>query len=187
MKAAVVTGAVTPPGRLAAAAGAVARACEAGGAEVFPVELWRTSLPFADGRPEAEYDRATQDVIEGIGDADVVFFCSPVYRGTYPGVVKNLLDLLPLEALRDTPVGLVVVGGAPHHYLGVDAAMRSVLAWFGALPAPTSVYLTGRDFVDGRPTPDGVGELEELVTTARSLAEAVAGRTLGPAPLAARF
>jgi hypothetical protein len=51
--------------------------------------------------------------------------------------------------LQNKPVG-VAMGGSPHHYLAVDTQLRQVLAWFGALVAPTSVYITGGDFRDGR-------------------------------------
>lgn len=186
MKAVVITGAVTPPGRLAAAAHAAAEACRGQGIDVHEVNLATTPLPFADGRPDADYDAATRDMVAQVTEADVVLLCSPVYRATYPGALKNLLDLLPLSALRDTVVGIVVVGAAPHHYLGVDLALRSVLAWFGALAAPTSVYLLGRDFMDGRPSAEAVQELGELAVALHDLALPLGGRALGPAPLAAR-
>ena len=73
-------------------------------------------------------------------------FAAPVYRASYPGVLKNLLDQTPPEGLQNKPVGIVAMGGSPHHFLGVDWQLREVLTWFGALVAPTSVYLTGNDF-----------------------------------------
>jgi hypothetical protein len=64
--------------------------------------------------------------------ARAVVFAAPVYRASYPGVLKNLLDLLPVEALRAKPVGILAMGASAHHYLGVDTHLRAVLAWFGA-------------------------------------------------------
>ena len=75
---------------------------------------------------------------------------SPVYRGSYTGALKNLLDLTPVDALRNKPVGIVAMGATLHHYLGVDGQLRAVLAWFGALVLPTSVYLESSHFKDGQ-------------------------------------
>jgi len=79
-----------------------------------------------------------------------VLLASPVYRGSFTGALKNLLDLTPLEALRAKPMGIVAMGATSHHYLGVDWQLRAVLAWFGALVVPTSVYLESGHFQDGR-------------------------------------
>lgn len=187
MTAVVVLGQATPPGRLAAAAAVIGSACSALGDDVTAVDLSDVVLPFADGRPDDEHDLAARSVLEAFAAARTVFLCSPVYRASCPGVLKNALDLLPVDALRDKPVGIVAMGGSPHHYLAVDAALRPVLAWFGALPAPTSVYLTGRDFTDGRPTSGAADELRQLVASVHLLSTSVSGRRLGPDPLAARF
>ena len=85
-----------------------------------------------------------------IAAADAVLLASPVYRASFTGALKNLLDLTPVEALRAKPVGIVAMGATLHHYLGVDWQLRAVLAWFGALVVPTSVYLESGHFQDGQ-------------------------------------
>ena len=123
-----------------------------------------------------------------IAAAEAVLFAAPVYRASFPGVLKNLLDLLPVEALRDKPVAIVAMGGSAHHALAVDSHLRLVLAWFGALALPNSVYLTGRDFAEGRLSSDGaIADLAALGEALATLAAAVAGKKFGPVPLAARF
>jgi FMN reductase len=186
---AVVIGAATPPGRLARAAAALADAARAAypNLRVMPVDLATSPIEICDGRPEAAYGDATRSVIRTIGDASAVAIASPVYRASYPGVLKNLLDLLPLEALAGKPVGILAMGASAHHYLGVDSQLRAVLAWFGALVAPTSVYLTSRDFENGTlVVPAAMEDVRALARTLMTLADRVAGTTLGPAPLAAR-
>src|SRR5581483_6244173 len=99
--------------------------------------------------------------------------------------LKNLLDIAPVEALQNKPVGIVAMGGSPHHFLGVDWQLRAVLTWFGALAAPTSVYLTGGDFKDGGLAADAArADLVGLVETLAALAK-LDPATLGPRPLAA--
>ena len=90
-----------------------------------------------------------RQAVDRIAAAAGVLIAAPVYRASFPGVLKNLLDIVPVEALQGKPVGIVAMGGSPHHYLAVDTQLRQVLGWFGALVAPTGVYLTGADFRDG--------------------------------------
>jgi FMN reductase len=186
---AIVIGAATPPGRLSRAAAALADAVRAERPDlrVAMVDLAATPVEICDGRPEHAYGEATRAAIRAVREASAVAIASPVYRASYPGVLKNLVDLLPVEALAGKPVGILAMGATAHHYLGVDTQLRAVLAWFGALVAPTSVYLTSRDFESGELTaPAAVEDVRALARTLVALAERVTGTTLGPTPLAAR-
>jgi FMN reductase len=182
-----ILGSVTPPGRMH-------RAVEAGlaGSAEFDsrlIDLRTCRVAFADGRAPEEYDDDTPSIIEHVTAADAVILASPVYRGTYTGALKNVLDHLPVQSLGDKPVGIVSMGYTVHHYLGIDWHLRDTLAWFGALVAPTSVYLSAADFHDGVPTDDVVGELASLIRTLSRLSElrSAGGPRLGPQPLAAKY
>jgi FMN reductase len=185
----IVLGSVTKPGRMNAALQCMADAPEA--AALFDcdlVDLGAHRVAFADGRPPEQYGDDTAQVVARVAGADAVVLASPVYRGTFTGALKNLLDHLPVEALAGKPVGIVAMGATQHHYLGVDWHLRDVLAWFGALVAPTGVYLASSDFSEGRPSAGAQAELLGLVQALaklRALAPA-AGEWLGPKPLAAR-
>jgi FMN reductase len=181
-----VVGSVTPPGRLHAA---IADAVEAAGARpnvsASLLNLAEYRISFADGRPLDRFSDDTAVVVQRLGAADIVLLASPVYRGSFTGALKNLLDLAPLETLRDKPVGIVAMGATLHHYLGVDWHLRAVLAWFGALVAPTSVYLEPGHFHGGRLVAGGArSALTDLVVTLLAMGEA-RRRPLGPPPLAA--
>jgi FMN reductase len=184
-----VLGSVTPPGRLhRALSEAVGRAAVTGRVQTDLIDLGERRIAFADGRPPEALDDDTQAVVGAIAHADAVVLATPVYRGSLTGALKNLLDHVPVPALRDTPVGIVAMGGSDHHYLGAERHLRDVLAFFGAHPLPTAVYLSARDFADGVPGERAAGELDELFTAAETLARALRGRSpLGPAPLAARY
>jgi MsuE subfamily FMN reductase len=180
-----VVGAVTAPGRLNAAvqhAMEVAAARPAVSATLLNLADHRVS--FADGRPLDRFTDDTARVVATIAEADAVLIASPVYRGSFTGALKNLLDLTPVDALRGKPVGIAAMGATLHHYLGVDWQLRAVLAWFGALVTPTSVYLESSHFKDGKlADPDARAALGDLVTTLLALA-AVPRDHLGPPPLA---
>jgi FMN reductase len=185
-----ILGSVTPPGRLLRALDA-ALASAAGvepGIGTRLINLADERIAFADGRPPEQLGDDTANVIEAIGRADAVILASPVYRASFTGALKNLLDHIPIEALAGKPCGIVAMGATQHHYLGVDSHLRDVLAWFGALVAPASVYLTSADFVDGQLSETARRELAELITTVLRLRAVAprAGEPLGPAPLAAR-
>jgi FMN reductase len=181
----MIVGAATPPGRLAAAVAFAASCAE--GIAVDVLNLAETRVEICDGRPLDKYDATTQQAVKLIADASAVLIAAPVYRASYPGVLKNLLDNTPVEALQAKPVGIVAMGGSPHHFLGVDWQLREMLTWFGALIAPTSVYITGGDFKDGQLASDGArGDLTALTATLATLAR-LDRASLGPKPLAARF
>jgi len=182
----LIVGAATPPGRLAAAVAFAAGTAKDAAVDI--LSLAEQPVEICDGRPLDKYNEATRDAVARMINATAVLIAAPVYRATYPGVLKNLLDIAPVESLQGKPVGIVAMGGSPHHYLAVDTQLRQVLAWFGALLAPTSVYLTGGDFRDGQlasesARKDMAAVTETLITLGRRLDPAA----LGPLPLAAKF
>ncbi|HXJ82333.1 MAG TPA: NADPH-dependent FMN reductase [Candidatus Methylomirabilis sp.] len=180
-----VVGAVTPPGRLNAAVQyAVEQAAGQPGVRATLLNLADHRVSFADGRPPDRFADDTARVVAQLAEADAVLIASPVYRGSFTGALKNLLDLTPVEALRSKPIGIVAMGATLHHYLGVDWHLRAVLAWFGALVAPTSVYLESGHFQEGKLADPGARTaISQLVLTLLAMA-AYPRETLGPPPLA---
>lgn len=153
------------------------------------IDLRDYRIEFVDGRPFEMYDATTQEIVRRIGEADGVIFATPVYRGTYTGALKNLLDHLPVEALWGKAVGLIATGAAPHHYLAIDYGLRPVMAWFGAVVWPVGVYVYDSAYgKDGGIVDSAVSEeLRHLGRGVSRLCRALAGlgRPLPP-PLAAR-
>ena len=184
-----IVGSVTPPGRLL---NATRWLLDSAGAsrndlEVELINLADKKVAFADGRPPEQYNDDTSAIIESVRAADGVIFASPVYRGSFTGALKNLLDHLPIESLAAKPVGIVAMGATQHHFLGVDWHLRDVLAWFGTIVAPTSVYLASADFVDGQLTESAKQDLNDLADAIIKLKQvATPGSFLGPRPLAGR-
>lgn len=186
----MLVGAATAPGRLAAAIAVAAEAARTGGGDVAVdiLNLADTPIDTCDGRPLDAYGAATRQAVARIAGAAAVLIGAPVYRASFPGVLKNLLDITPVEALQYKPVGIVAMGGSPHHYLAVDSQLRQVLGWFGALVAPTGIYLTGGDFRDGQLAADAARQdLAALTGTLINLARRLGPMALGPPPLAAKF
>ena len=186
----MLIGAATPPGRLAASILAAADAVRSNSPDIDVDIMNLADMPIdiCDGRPVDGYGAETRRAVDRIAAAAAVLIAAPVYRASFPGVLKNLLDIVPVEALQGKPVGIVGMGGSAHHYLAVDTQLRQVLGWFGALVAPTGVYLTGADFRDGQLTSEAARkDLIALVDTLLLLLRRLEPASLGPTPLAARF
>lgn len=109
-------------------------------AEVGP-ELGATSL---QGLP-----RAARAIIDALEQADALIIGTPVYKGSYAGLFKHLVDFIDPTALVNKPVVLTATGGGYRHALMVDHQLRPLFAFFSALTMPTAVYAAEQDFRDG--------------------------------------
>jgi FMN reductase len=185
-----IVGSVTPPGRLLNATKWLLDTARVSHSdlEIELVNLADKKVAFADGRPAEQLGDDTAAIIASVRASNGVVIASPVYRGSFTGALKNLLDHFPVESLAGKPVGIIAMGATQHHFLGVDWHLRDVLAWFGALIVPTSVYLASADFVDGQLTDSAKHDLTALADAVIKLKDVAPapGSFLGPKPLAAR-
>jgi FMN reductase len=180
----VLLGSTTPPGRLhRAISEAVTRATERHPElSITTFDLATLEIPFADGTPPSG---DTERVIESVTNASTLLIATPIYRGSLTGSLKNLLDHLPVPALRDTPTAIATMGASDHHYLGADRHLRDILTFFGALTTPTSAYLTSKDFTDGTPSPEALARLDALLDSALRLTRSIGDEPFGPPPIGA--
>lgn len=91
----------------------------------------------------AEVDR----VLSAIEGADVIIAASPVYKASYTGLFKHLLDLLDPKSLQGRPVVLAATGGSDRHALVIEHQLRPLFGFFGAHILPVSLYAANTDFV----------------------------------------
>jgi FMN reductase len=77
-------------------------------------------------------DPAIRAAIEAVDRADGVIVATPVYQGSYTGLLKALLDVLPQRAFAGKAVLPLATGGSPAHILMIDYALRPVLTAMGA-------------------------------------------------------
>ena len=181
-----ISGSLTSGGSTRALVDSVLRAAE----EAFPdiatavVDLRDVRLSFCDGRPLAEYSDDTAAVVERIRAADAYVIGTPIYRGSYTGALKNLLDHIPVEALMGKVAGLVGNAASDHHYLSIDQELRPVLMWFNMHLVPGSVYVRGNQMQGGQVVDDRVQDhLRQLGRAVVSLHRGVQTTAGGPPPL----
>jgi FMN reductase len=92
-----------------------------------------TSLRIRDFNAEdllfARFDSPqVQDFIEAVRQADGLLIATPVYKASFAGALKTLLDLLPERALHGKVVLPLATGGSMAHMLAVDYALKPVLS-----------------------------------------------------------
>ncbi|UOR13497.1 NADPH-dependent FMN reductase [Halobacillus amylolyticus] len=77
----------------------------------------------------ARYDsEAIEEIATTIQQAKGVIVASPVYKASYSGILKALIDLLPQDVLKDTPVFPIMTGGSKSHLLAIEYALKPLLA-----------------------------------------------------------
>ncbi|VFT14209.1 NADH-dependent FMN reductase MsuE [Pseudomonas aeruginosa] len=74
------------------------------------IELTDIAAPLGATLARNQAPAELQAVLDEIESADLLLVASPVYRGSYPGLLKHLFDLIDLNALIDTP------GAARRHW-----------------------------------------------------------------------
>lgn len=91
---------------------------------------------FADQRPNVSQALATT-----VG-SDLLVVATPVYKGSYTGLLKAFLDWLPYRALAGTVAVPLTVMAQPVHAMVADTHLRPLLVELGARTPTDSVVLT---------------------------------------------
>ncbi|MFU2071658.1 NADPH-dependent FMN reductase [Bordetella hinzii] len=137
-------------------------------------------------------DVPAQDLVEGryagpaaaalrarVSAASVVVVATPIYKASFAGGLKALLDLLDEKALAGKIVLPLATGGSPAHLLALEYGLKPVLSALGARHILAGVYATDKEVVigeDGVPRiADAIHErLDEAVASVLALAGAAA-------------
>ena len=133
-------------------------------AEITLIDLAEFDVQFSDGRNYWEYEGDTKYVTESIIAADAIIIGTPVFQASIPGTLKNIFDLLPVNAFRDKVVSMLVTAGTPKHYLVVEQQLKPILAYMKAQIVQTYVFIEEKDFYRKEITNDDVlFRIERLV------------------------
>jgi FMN reductase len=113
----------------------------------------------------AELPDQAQAALAAIEEADALIVGAPIYKGSYSGLFKHLVDFIDPLALVGRPVALTATGGGRRHALAVEHQLRPLFGFFSALTLPTSLYASDEDFRDGFLV-DGaiIARIEQLAT-----------------------
>lgn len=82
-----------------------------------------------------------QDVQKSLDEATGVVICTPVYKASYPGGLKAMLDLMPQYGLAGKIVLPIATGGTLNHLLAIDYAMKPLFSVMGATDILRGVFI----------------------------------------------
>jgi chromate reductase len=120
----------------------VGEVLEAEGAHFEIYDGLRDIPPF-DEDEEAFPAEAVSGLRRAIQDADAVFFTTPEYNSSIPGVLKNALDWVSrpyaTNAMRNKPVAVVGASAGMFGAVWAQAELRKVLSTMGARVAEGEV------------------------------------------------
>jgi FMN reductase len=106
-------------------------------------------VPDLGIRSRAQASTRVEAALRLIETADLLIVGSPVYKGSYTGLLKHLIDLIDYPSLLGTPVGLIATGGSDRHALVVEHQLRPLFGFFSAKTLPTGLFINERMIVEG--------------------------------------
>jgi len=110
-------------------------------AQQVEVSLLRVRDFPAEDLLHARFDSAAVQQLQAVvASADGLVVGTPVYKASFTGALKVLLDLLPERALAHKVVLPLASGGSPAHLLAVDYALKPVLAALKAQEMLSGVF-----------------------------------------------
>lgn len=142
------------------------------------MELGLRDIP-AEDLVEGHYTGAAARALRArVATADAVLISTPVYKASFSGGLKAVLDLLDEKALAGKVVLPIATGGSPSHLLALEYGLKPVLSALGARHILAGVYATEKQVLiseDGasRIDADVLARLQESI---ERLAEQVAPR-----------
>lgn len=152
---------------------------EAEGAEFEIYDGLRDIPPYDEDEDRTPGPAAVERFREAIAGADAVFFSTPEYNSSIPGVLKNAVDWasrpVATNVLRNKPVAVVGAGTGMFGAVWAQAELRKVLAATGARVAegelPVGHAQTRFDDDGSLNDPNLEEQLAEIVQTLVALAE----------------
>ncbi len=116
-------------------------------------------------------DTRVAEALDAIARADAVLIASPVYKASYTGILKALLDLARPDVLAAAPVAAVLSGGDPAHGRAATASLAALVEALGARSSHPAVFALDTTLPRGETAgeitvtdPDIVAEVDALAT-----------------------
>lgn len=103
--------------------------------------------------------------VDQLADADGVVISTPVYKASFTGALKTLLDLLPERAFANKVLLPMACGGSSCHMLALDYALKPVLSALKAQEILHGVFAEENQITHYDHTPVFSASLEDRLTT----------------------
>lgn len=110
------------------------------------IDLADYEIQFSDGRNYLEYEGDTKYVTQTIMDADALIIGTPIFQASIPATLKNIFDLLPVNAFLNKVISMIVTAGSSKHYLIAEQQLKPILSYMKAQIVQTYVFIEEADF-----------------------------------------
>ena len=167
----VFTGNLQRPSRSRALADLIARRVQQQApVSIEPYDIIDAGPGLGAALTRAQLSPAALRVVEAIESADALIVSAPVYKGSYPGLFKHLIDFIDMNALTGMPVILAATGGGQRHALVVEHQLRPLFGFFSALTLPTGIYADDKSFEGAEQVdPGNLARIELAATQAAQI------------------
>src|SRR5699024_2035552 len=112
------------------------------------IDLKELELVFSYCRNYLDYNGDTLYLTQTLMNADVIFIGFPIFQASIPGTLKNVFDLLPVNAFKDKIVSILATAGSPKHYLIPETKIKPILGYMNANIMQNYVFIEERDFLN---------------------------------------
>jgi FMN reductase len=112
------------------------------------IDLADYTMQFSDGRNYLDYEGDTTYITKTIMEADAIIIGTPIFQASIPATLKNVFDLLPINALQDKIVSFFVTAGTSKHFLIPETQLKPILSYMKAQTVSTYVFIEEKDFMN---------------------------------------
>lgn len=109
-------------------------------------------IPEYHSHPEDSPDATVREFVNLVSSVDGIVLGSPLYHGSYAGVLKNALDCLAEDGFRDRPVAIVTNGAGVRSGTGAVEHLRIVVRTLCGYATQRHVHTNKSDYKE---TPTG--------------------------------
>lgn len=107
-------------------------------------------------------------------EANAIVIGTPIFQASIPATLKNVFDLLLVNAFQDKVASLIVTAVSSKHYLIAEQQLKPILSYMKAHIVPTYVFIEEADFLREEIINDDIHfRLERLVEDTLLQIEAV--------------
>ncbi len=150
-----LSGSLSRPSRTRALVELIADRAAAGiAAHIEVIDIAELAPVLGGAVNPAQLPPAVAAAQRSLAAADLVIIGSPVYKGSYSGLLKHFLDLTDPACLSGKVAILAATGGSDRHALVLDHQWRPLASFFELVTAPSGVFVKDTDFVQYQLPPD---------------------------------
>jgi FMN reductase len=81
------------------------------------------------------------ETVEIIRNSEIIFVLTPIFKGSYSGILKTYLDVLPQKVFENKIVVPVAIGGSIAHLLALEYSLKPLLSILGATKISNPIYV----------------------------------------------